>query len=571
MSRAADLLPADPPVPVDPPAPAGTVADTSQHVPDAATAPDPGGPAWPRVLGEILAAVTAAALSIWLSETIEVNPLDRIGQVSGLAALALRYCLLGGLVLAVLLLAAQAARPTVFRMVSGMACAATAGLITGFVAGAVVVALSGTAWPIFANLGDARQLIEWADLLRSGQAMPASYPPLTIHLMAWLGELTGQTSSETLKTLQILGTALFGPAAYLAWRLLLSPPWALGVGLIAALPLIDAYKPYTHTVLVILLPVVVTFLRTLRRAASVSSTRILLLGAGFGAACGVLFLTYSGWFVWSVPGVLVAMLFIFPWRRGFLHGVMLLGATVAVFVATAFPHLVGIVRATGTKDQYFYFDTSTEPAYIAMWRSDSLANISPWPPLGELAGVGVFTVLLVVGLGAAVALAGRRTVVIALCCCMIGAWILRFWFASQMYATQTVQLYPRTTLEILYCLLLLSGFAIYFAVQRFSRQMTSATNGSTPVRRRTALPASGPVVGLVSAVLLFGLFAASSVSDRYMPRGDESSGFLTYVSHYIRQENGTCSTYTAPDKCLPDGPAVIQQRNSAAGSVPRPR
>jgi hypothetical protein len=557
-----DLLPADPapadPAPADPPA-----AATSRHVADARTVLAPGGGrAWPGVLGEILVAITAAVLSVWLSRTIDVNPLDRISQVSGLAALALRYCLLGGLVLAVLLLAAQVARPAVFRVVSGLACAATAGLITGFIAGGVVVALHGTAWPIFANLGDAHQLIEWADQLRAGQAMPASYPPLAIHLMAWLGELTGQTSAEALRTLQILGTALFGPAAYLAWRLLLSPPWALGIGLTAALPLIDAYKPYTHIVLVILLPVVVTFLRTLRRAASVSLTRILLAGTGFGAACGVLFLTYSGWFVWSAPGVLAAVLVIFPWRRGSLRGVMLLGATGAVFVATAFPHLVGIVRATGAKDRYFYFDTSTEPAYIAMWRSDTLANISPWPPLGELAGVGVFTVLLVVGLGAAVALAGRRTVVIALCCCMISAWILRFWFAAQVYATQAVQLYPRTTIEILYCLLLLSGFAVYFAVQRFSRQTAPATNDSAPIRRRTVLPAAGPVVGLISAVLLFGLFAASSVSDRYMPRGDNSSGFLTYVSHYVRQENGKCPDYTAPDSCLPDGGAVVQRRDS---------
>jgi galactan 5-O-arabinofuranosyltransferase len=58
------------------------------------------------------------------------------------------------------------------------------------------------------------------------------------------------------------------------------------------------------------------------------------------------------------------------------------------------------------QDRYFYFDTSVEPAYIAMWRNDLPGDVGPWPPPGELAGVGVFTLLLVVGLGAAVALAG---------------------------------------------------------------------------------------------------------------------------------------------------------------------
>jgi len=240
---------------------------------------------------------------------------------------------------------------------------------------------------------------------------------------------------------------------------------------------------------------------------------------------------------------------------------MLLGTTGAAFIATAFPHLVGIIQTNGRQDRYFYFDTDTEPAYIAMWRNDTLANVGPWPPLGELAGVGVFTVLLVVGLGAAVALAGRRTVVLTLCCCMLGAWFLRFWFASQMYATQAVQLYPRTTIEILYCLLLLSGFAIYFAVQRFNRQMTPATNGAAFILRRTP-SATGPIVGLISAVLLFGLFAASALSDRYMPRDDNFGGFLTYFSHFVRQENGTCSAYTMPDRCLPDGISVIQRRDS---------
>jgi hypothetical protein len=556
--RTTDLSTVDAPVAASAePASAGPATNESE------TVQDPGGRAWPGVLGEILVAIAAAVLSVWLSRTIDVNPLDRVGQVSGLAALALRFCLLGGLVLAVLLLAALTARPAVFRLISGLACAATAGLITGFVAGGLVVALSGTAWPMFADVGDAGNIAGWVDLLRAGESMPADYPPAAIYLMAWLGELTGQTSSEALRALQIMGAALFGPAAYLAWRLLLSPPWALGIGLVSALPLMEVYKPYANIVLVVLLPVVVTFLRTLRKAASVSPWRIPLAGAAFGAASGVLCLTYSGWFLWLAPGVLAAMLVLFPWRRGWLRGTMVLGVTGVVFVAVTFSHLVGMTRAAGTvKDRFFYFDTATEPAYIAMWRGDTPGNVGPWPPFGELAGVGVFSVLLVVGLGVAVALAGRRTVVVTIGCCMFSAWILRFWLASQMYATGTVQLYPRTTAVILYCLLLLSGFAVYFAVQRFNRQTTLAANGVARLWRQTTAPATGPIVGLVCAMLLFGLFAGSSLSDRYMPRDDDSTGFLTYVSHFTRQEDGTCSTYTAPDSCLPSA-AVLERRGSS--------
>ena len=100
-----------------------------------------------------------------------------------------------------------------------------------------------------------------------------------------------------------------------------------------------------------------------------------------------------------------------------------------------------------------------------MWRNDLPGDVGPWPPPGELAGVGVFVLLLVVGLGLGVALGGRRTPVIALCALLAGACLLRFWFASQAYATGAVQLYPRTSAEILYCLLLLSVLAIRYGME----------------------------------------------------------------------------------------------------------
>jgi len=500
--------------------------------------------------GEVLVSVAAALLMVELSRSIDVDPLDRVGQVSGLASLALRFTLLGLLVLAIVVAAAHRRPWTAFPSVSRLACAAVAGLATGMTAGGLVVALRGTSWPLYADHGDSGRLAEWAGSLLAGGNVPAFYPPAALYMIAWLAELTGSTPAHALKMLQVLGTALFGPVAYLSWRLLLPPPWALCIGLVGALPLIDPYKPYVTVVLVALLPVVIRFLQVLRGVSGTSWSRIALYGMGFGSVTGFFLLSYSGWFVWSALGVVVATLLVFPWRTGVLRGLGLLGATGAVFAAIAGPHLVALLGASGTeKDRYFSFDTFVEPAYIAMWRSDLPGEPGPWPPPGELAGVGLFTVLLVVGAGIAVALGRRHTAVLALCCCMASAWLLRFWFASQMYETQTVQLYPRTTQQILYCLLLLSGFGVYLTVQRFDLAWN-----------RQLLAGSAPTIGVLCAMLLFALSAGSSVPDRYMPRADNSAGQLAYVSQMVRQEDGRCPAYSRPDRCAEDVGQLYEQR-----------
>lgn len=488
-------------------------------------------------LGEALVATSMSLLLVQLSRSVDVNPLDRIGQVSGLAALDLRFLVLGLVVLAAVIVTAAVRAPRVFPLTCRLACAGVAGLATGLMGGGLVLALRGTTWPLFADLGDAGQLTGWADSLVAGGSMPAAYPPLAVHLLAWWAELTTSSTADALQIMQIVGTALFGPVAYLAWRLLLPPGWALGIGLVAALPLIEPYKPYSNAVLIALLPVTIKFLQLLSRSGTASWRRLALSGLGAGAATGLLFLTYSGWFVWSAMGVCAALLIVFPWRTGFVRGLVLLGVTSTVFLGIAAPHLLGILRAAGgAKDTYFYFDTYVEPAYIAMWRSDLPGNPGPWPPPGELASVGLFTVLLVVGLGVAIALAGQHTVVITLGCCLISSWLMRFWLAGQMYETQSVQLYPRTTAEILYCLLLLCGFAAYFASQRFGRP-------------RIGLSARSPAIGALSAVLLLSLFAGSAISDHYLPRPDNSQGILAYFAQMVKQQNGNCPAYSWPDKC----------------------
>ena len=246
-------------------------------------------------LGEVSVAVSAALVSVQLSRSIEVDPLDRLGQVSGIAALELRFMALALVVLVMTIAAVRAGRLWVFPLVSRLACAAVAGLSTGLIAGGLVVALRGTDWSLYADWGDAGQIARWAGSVMAGGSMPAEYPPLAIHVMAWLAELTNSSPSNALQLLQVVGTALCGPVAYLSWRLLLRPVWALGIGLVTALPLIDPYKPYTNVVLIVLLPTVIKSLQLLQKSGTLPWRRIAVYGAVAGAAAGLLFLPYSAW------------------------------------------------------------------------------------------------------------------------------------------------------------------------------------------------------------------------------------------------------------------------------------
>ncbi len=492
------------------------------------------------VLAEAVVSVGAALLMVALARTIDVNPLDRVGQVSGLAGLQLRFALIALVLLGAVIVTTRIRWRAFLPLVMRLVAAATAGLSTGLVAGAVVIALRGTSWGLNGPNGDAGALASLAKTLMETGSMPASYPPAFIHALAWYTELTGGTPEHSLKVLQILVTALFGPAVYLAWRLLLSPMWALGIGIVTALPLVDPYKPYTNVMLAVLVPVLLVLLRQLKQSAGTTWPRLVFSAAGLGAALGVIFLIYSGWFVWSAPGVLVAALVVFPWRTAWLRGLTLTAVTAAAFVLVAHRHLFGLLSSSSSMtDRYFFFDTWAEPAYIAMWRGDLPgANPGPWPPPGELGGVGLFTVVLLIGLAFALAAGRRQTVVIALASIFAGAWILRFHFGSRMYTDDAVQLYPRSTVELLYCLLLLNGFAIFYAARLLSKTSFAG-------RFTTAIPSGSIMTGALAALLLLIASAGSATGDRYMPRTDNSAGMLAFNAQISRQIDGQCSAYTA--------------------------
>jgi galactan 5-O-arabinofuranosyltransferase len=470
---------------------------------------------------EVLVAFGTAAVFLVSCVSIHVHPLERLGQISGIASLALRFVLFGIALIIALVMSTRRRGGTGFAMTSRLVCAAIAGLVTGTIAGGIMVALQGTPWGLNGTLGDVGALAKWASALHRGEPIPPLYPPLSIHTLHIYSDVMGLTPDLAIKHLQILGTAAFGPVAYLSWRLLLRPPWALALGVIATLPLIEPYKPYPNLVLVAFVPLAILFLETLRGIADSTATKIAQAAVGFGLAFGVLCLLYSGWFRWSAPGLLIATLLLFPWRTGRRKGIYLLVLTGAIFLLMIGQYVAGLLLdpAGPLQDTVVYFDVRVEPAYIAMWRNDLPGMVGVWPPIGELGGVGLFTAMLAAGLGLAVALRRKSTLVIGVGLMMASAWVLRFQLAHLLWETKLVQLYPRTSAQILYCLMILTGFAVYWLIQRISVDH--------PIRGHSG------VIGAVCALLLLFGSAASATSDRYMPSETTppSAGWLAYNAH----------------------------------------
>jgi len=477
--------------------------------------------AWAAPALEAITAFGTAGLFLAACLLIRVNPRDRLGQISGLASLELRFFLFGIVLLVALIVAARVRGGRHFDMTSRLACAAIAGLATGLVAGGILVALRGTPWGLHTKGGDVSALTAWATALHRGEPIPPLYPPLSLHVLAEYSNLVNLPPDHAIKHLQIIGTAAFGPLAYLGWRLLLRPVWALGIGVIATIPLIEPYKPYPNLVLVLTIPLAILFLKVLREVPGRHWFPITRAAVGFGVVFGVLCLGYSGWFKWAAPGLFVATLVVFPWCAAWRKGLLLLGVTGLAFLLLVGRYLGAVLFDPAAKvvDTFVYFDVGVEPMYIAMWRNDLPGVITSWPPHGELGGVGLFTIVLLLGLGLAVALGRKSAMVIGLGSIMVGAWLLRFWYARSLWETKLVQLYPRTTPLILYCLIVLTGMAGYWLVRRLSPDH--------PLRGRAAL--IGAACGLL---LLFGS-TGSAISDRYMPSNTTppGTGFLAWNAH----------------------------------------
>ncbi len=459
---------------------------------------------------------------------IRTNPHERLGQVSALASLALRFFVFAMIIVVALIVAARARGGRHFETTTRLACAAIAGLATGLIAGGVMFALRNTPWGLHGDRGDAGVLADWASALNRGESIPPAYPPLSIHILARYADLLGIPPAHALKHLELLGTAAFGPIAYLSWRMLLRAPWALAIGVIATLPLVDPYKPYPNLVLVVFVPLAIRFLDTLREIADRDQRQVMRAGVGFGVAFGVLCLFYSGWYQWAAPGLFIATLVLLPWQTARGKSFILLGVAAVVFLLITGQYIHGLFFDPSGKieDTYIYFDVTVEPMYVAMWKNDLPGATEVWPPVGELGGVGLFTIVLVIGMGLAIALGRKTTVVIALTSVMAGAWLMRFLNARLMWETKLVQLYPRTTPLILYCLLVLTGFAVYWLVDRIKEDH--------PVR------GSSGVIAVASALLFLFCSTGTAISDRYMPSNTQppGPGWLTYNAYVAKWSHG---------------------------------
>ncbi|MFI6445568.1 hypothetical protein [Kitasatospora sp. NPDC050543] len=497
-----------------------------------------------------------------LSRSVDVNPMVRVGQVSGLAHLQLYAALLGLPPLAWLLYAAYRGSQGRFWLAQRLTCAAVAGLATGVVAGGVTVALHGTPWALGGQGSDPANLQAMAQDIIDGRGLPVLYPPGFPAVLAfWAEHVRGGQPGFALKDLQLVFSALVGPMSYLAWRLVLRPVWALMIAIPAALVFLDPIRPYSHVVMIVLLPLLAAFLGVLRTAPNRRLSAVLLLGASFGVAFGLMILWYVGWFVWAGPGALVLIACTVPWRRG---GFALRRAGLFAGVAGLCTAVVGspvlwpmLNSGTGTVDRYAYPGAFSDPAYVFGWLNDrpGAATIDNWPVPGELAGQTGFVLLLLLGVALGVGLGVRYLPVRATLAALVSAWLLRFWYASRMEHDQAVMLYPRTTWMIMYCLMILAVFGVMLTVRRGSGWLNVALASAEGVRAK--LPVRGvrqAVAGAICAIALFATMGASWSANRYMPELDptmNSLGIDSYHAHQLQRADGSCSPYAPEGKCTP--------------------
>ncbi|WP_329495548.1 hypothetical protein [Kitasatospora herbaricolor] len=518
-------------------------------------------PAWrsPLLLAAEAGVAFAAALVLpYLARSFKLDPLNRLAQVSGLAAIQLRFAVIGLVLVAAAVVAMRLRGGRHFGLVTRFASAAIAGLASGFVAAGAVVALLGTPWPMFGLNGDSGRIVEWSQAVAHGLPSPSPvYPPAPLYTLGYYAQwFHDGNTAYAFKDLQILGAAAFGPLVYLAWRMLLSPIRALAFGVLPAFALIDAYKPYSQTVLVLLVPVLVAMVIQLRRSGTDGWRLLLLKGAGFGALLGLLFLTYSGWFLWSAAGVLVAALVYFPWRADRLRGLAFVAVTAGVFAAVAGRYLVTLLtEGQTTKDVSFRFDNFTDPAYFLMWRTDMPGKVTEWPLPGEFGGMGLFAVVMFVCLGVALWLGLRKPMVVTIICMFASAWVMRMYIASHMYETQTVQLYTRTNNQLLYCGLILCALVAHLLSLRLAERRGGAADGTDGTKTLGGgFPnPQGAVVGALFALLfLFGT-VSSSMADRYMPAKENTYRILPWVSHTVQKLDGKCPKFAPGGVCTKEG------------------
>ncbi|MCX4628153.1 hypothetical protein [Streptomyces sp. NBC_01443] len=518
-------------------------------------------------LAEAVVSLTAALGYMLLSRHISVNPIVRLGQVSGLATLQQYAAVIGLPLLALLLYTAHRGAARRHQLVKRLVCAALAGLATGVIAGGVVVALRGTPHPLGGQEADPGVLIDMANSFLHHEGMSGIYPPAFPALMALWAKIRYNGRGETgfaLHDLQIFFTAVAGPMAYLAWRILLRPFWALLIAVPAAVLFLDPIRPYSHIVMIVLLPLLGYWLREMRLAGRRDTRHLLLRGLVLGLIFGALFLWYSGWYIWAAPGALGAALFFFPWRQGAATAKkagLYIGVTLLSAAVVGAPLLYQMVRlGSENPDRYAFLAVYADPGYVLGWVSDRSSSLTyqTWPVAGEMAGQSGFALLLLFGVGLGLGLGLRNIMVRTAAAVLAGAWLARFWFAGHMAHDKAIQLYPRTTWIIMYCLMILAVLGMMAVVNRGSgwieRTLRPSGGGAgsgaglarvVPPRVIRQLAA-----GMVCVVALFAAMGASWSANRYMPSSDvDSMGIDAYRAHVIKTRDGSCPRFSPRENC----------------------
>lgn len=488
-------------------------------------------------LAEVAACLLTAILFTAAAAMIEVNPTVRSGQISGLSQLQLHLVPVAVLIFALRTWGGrfpQASNRLMFAIIAGIS--------SSIVAGGVVVALHGTRWGLLADRGDSGALARFARSIMAGEQAHDFYPPGYPHLLAWWAELFGQDPSYGLKAFQVGLTALCGPLCYLTWRLTASPAWALALGPLTMLPVLDPYKAYESVALTVFIPAMVFLVSMVRRGGS--SFRAYISVAMVSVMLAGTFLTFSGWMLWSGPGLVVLMLWIGFREPGRLARLRLLAVAAVVFGLLTGSYLLDLIKSRDEfNDTYQYFDTKVDPSYVLGWLGGLPGKIVAWPVFGELGGVGAFGLLLVAAVGFAIATHRKSETVQVAIAITTSAWVVRHWLAGQLFATQSVQLYPRTANVILIGLLILAVSALRQAWQ-LAFEMLASKFAAAEVARRAQL------AGVVVAVILLA-WSQSSLADARMPKNSSTSqGKLAWASHTIKYFDGTCPIYAPENTCM---------------------
>lgn len=494
--------------------------------------------------GVALALTAAGAL-------LDLDPISRVAQVSILAHQQFAAAVVGIVLIAVLLLAASVRIGRATSAARRLVWASTAGIASGVVGGGTAAALHGTPWPLYAANGDSGQVLRWAyETLTGTGGVAGQYPPGAVNALVWTSQLFNWELAPSQKFVEIVGVSAIGPLAYLAWRMLLPPSWAAAVGFASSAPFLDPYKPLASISLVVATPTLIALILTLRKSRTRDWRYLFGQAVLLGAVLGLVFLTYSGWFVWCAPGVAVAGLFAFPWSH-WRRGLVVTAASVGAFAAVSATYLVSFISSPGVVDKYKYFDTSTDPAYFAAWLGDLTGPVAQWPPYGEFGGVGLFTIGLAAGLGAAIALGWRSWAVRTTALVFVGAWLVRFWIAGRMASTGLVQLYPRTSTVLLHCTLILGALALCLVLDGLMGRATVLAPRPRGSARSRHL---GWTIGALTSLVLVASSVGSATVDRYLPATDGTVGLLAWVAQnpYTPEYASTyCRAYLGAETCPP--------------------